>query len=354
MRKVLVSAFAWPFLAGAALAQTGLGQGPAWNIAANPTASAASQQWATITQMLDGAFCNTNGAMLARGASVWACQTTLPTALFPALTGDVTNSAGALATTIAANAVSFAKFAQGALNTTLCNPTGSTANFQACTPGQMSANLCLPNIQVFTSGTAATYTVPTCNSVLATYLEVEFVGAGGSGGGSGTGGGVGQAGGNSTFVFNSVTYTANGGGAGQTGTGAAAGAGGTATGCDDNIPGGSGGAGWLGSAAIQTLGAIGGGSFYGGAGAPGTNNVAGGSGATNTGSGGGAAGGSTAQVGASGGGAGGFCRKLIVVGAVTTGTYTIGTGGIAGTGAGNGFNGGGGAAGRLRVIARWQ
>jgi hypothetical protein len=54
---------------------------------------------------------------------------TLPTTVMPGLTGDVTSSAGAVATTIAANAVTNAKLAQGVANTVKANGTGSTANF---------------------------------------------------------------------------------------------------------------------------------------------------------------------------------------------------------------------------------
>lgn len=57
----------------------------------------------------------------------------------PALTGDVTSSAGSCATTIAANAVTNAKAAQGPANTLKGNPTGSTANEQDVTlPASMS------------------------------------------------------------------------------------------------------------------------------------------------------------------------------------------------------------------------
>jgi hypothetical protein len=52
---------------------------------------------------------------------------TLPAAQFPALTGDVTTSAGSLATTIAANAVTLAKMATLGANSVIGNATGSTA-----------------------------------------------------------------------------------------------------------------------------------------------------------------------------------------------------------------------------------
>jgi hypothetical protein len=67
--------------------------------------------------------------------------TALPTAAMPALTGDVTNSAGALATTIAANAVTNAKAAQMAAHTIKGNNTGSTANSLDLTDAQVAAEL---------------------------------------------------------------------------------------------------------------------------------------------------------------------------------------------------------------------
>ena len=53
---------------------------------------------------------------------------TLPATVMPAFTGDVTNSAGSVATTISANAVSNAKLAQAAANTVKANGTASLAN----------------------------------------------------------------------------------------------------------------------------------------------------------------------------------------------------------------------------------
>jgi hypothetical protein len=54
--------------------------------------------------------------------------TALPAANFPALTGDVTTVAAALATTIAPNAVTYAKFQQVAASSLVGNATGSLAN----------------------------------------------------------------------------------------------------------------------------------------------------------------------------------------------------------------------------------
>lgn len=60
---------------------------------------------------------------------------TLAAGRFPALTGDVTTSAGALATTIANNAVTYAKFQQVAAVSLVGNATGSTANATGITLG---------------------------------------------------------------------------------------------------------------------------------------------------------------------------------------------------------------------------
>ena len=64
---------------------------------------------------------------------------TLQAAQMPALTGDVTNTAGSLATTVANNAVSNAKLAQMAANTIKGNNTGSTANAADLTASQVVA-----------------------------------------------------------------------------------------------------------------------------------------------------------------------------------------------------------------------
>lgn len=139
------------------------------------------------------------------------------------------------------------------------------------------------NMVVYTSGTSATWNLPTAIQVPNAIFKATIVGGGGQGGGTNTtagqcggGGGsggvvavylnyvsgqntatytvgpggstagtnaTGQAGTNSTFIYNSVTYTAGGGGGGliySTGTG---GAGGTATDGTLNLVGGLGGSG---------------------------------------------------------------------------------------------------------------
>lgn len=323
--------------------------------------SATAAAWGSLNTLAVAVFgCSTNPSMLAFTTSI-ACATVLPTGLVPAFTGDVTNSAGSLAFTIAngavtgtktaTNTIGFGNLIQGALNTTVCNPTGGTANFQACTPGQISANHCLPNVQVFTTGTAATYTTPTCNSVLPLYLEVELVGGGASTPGSGTSSpGTGTAGNNTTFG----TFTAGGGATAAPGLGAGPAAGGAVSGCDENIVGGPGSA-TPANTVANYQGAPGGNSTLGGAGGGASStSEAGGTASANTGSGGGAPGtGATASNGAPSGAAGGTCRKTITSPASTY-TYTVGaatTGGSAGT---NGATGGNGAAGRIKVVARWQ
>jgi hypothetical protein len=73
----------------------------------------------------------TTGKLLGRStAATGAIEelTALPAANFPALTGDVTTVAAALATTIAANAVTYAKFQQVAASSLVGNATGSLAN----------------------------------------------------------------------------------------------------------------------------------------------------------------------------------------------------------------------------------
>lgn len=303
----------------------------AWNVMANPTGSSAGPISASITVMLDGAFGGAcaNNTVAARVAGVWGCQS-----VSSAMIGT--------------NVIGLSNLFQPAANTTLCNPTGGAANWQACTPGQMSANLCVPNVQVFTSGAGATYTTPTCNGVAALYIEVDLVGGGGGGAGAGTGGANGTAGNNTTFS----TLTGSGGALGTAGNNVLGGAGGAASGGDDNIPGGAGGPAAF--ASIVWSGANGGASCYGGNGGGGSGGGGNGiAGATNSGAGGGAGSTNAVVATASAGGAGGCVRKLITPTAATY-TYTVGASAGGGAGGTSGSNGGAGAAGRIRVIARWQ
>lgn len=67
--------------------------------------------------------------------------TTLPTAVMPALTGDVTSSAGSLTTTIGANKVTLAQMAQMATASFLGRTTAATGNVEVLTATQATALL---------------------------------------------------------------------------------------------------------------------------------------------------------------------------------------------------------------------
>ena len=86
---------------------------------------------------------------------------TLAAARLPAHTGDVTNTAGSLALTIAANAVTNAKAAQMAANTLKGNNTGAAANAADLTAAQVKALLAITSADV--SGLGALATAATVN-----------------------------------------------------------------------------------------------------------------------------------------------------------------------------------------------
>ena len=188
--------------------------------------------------------------------------------------------------------------------------------------------------QVFTSGTAATYTTPTgCIAI-----NVRAVGPGGGGAAAITNSG---ANGSAATTFSGGTMSA-GAGAGGTTSAGAGGAGGTATGGDINIAGGSGSQGT--NVTGTSPGGVGGVSAFGGAGGSGAN-AAGLSAAANSGSGGGGGGNNNAAAGG-GGGAGAYCERLITSPAATY-TYTIGTGGAGGSA---GTNAGGNGADGIIIV----
>lgn len=205
-----------------------------------------------------------------------------------------------------------------------------------------------PTIQQFTSG-SGTYTTPA--NVL--YIRVKMVGGGGGGGGNGTGGT------GTDTTFGSGFLTAGGAAANVGGSASITfGASGTAT------TGGSGGGGSNIGASFGTFngvlpGGVGAASPFGGAGAsgeydgtatghPGVPAVAN----TGSGGGGGSVGGSSGSIPA-GGGAGGYVDAIIGSPSPTY-SYSIGTGGIAGTGGGGTAHGGAGGSGYIIVEEFYQ
>lgn len=310
---------------------------------------------------------------------------TLAAGRFPALTGDITTTAGSLATTIAANAVTNAKLAQMTAHTFKGNNTGATANAADLTQAQLTAELnqfttslqgvvpgsgggtanflradgtwaaptgtaaIAPTVQAFTSGTG-TYTRPTSPTPL--YIKIKMVGGGGGGQGSNTGGqgSSGSPGGNTTF--GTSLLTANGGAGG---TGASV-SGGTTT---VNSPAialvsiaGSMGQGQMGATSgAFPNGGNGGCSPFGGAGAGSANAAAGGSAVTNSGSGGGGAGGNGTNTGGGGGAAGGYI-EAIINSPSSSYSYAVGTSGEGGSG--TAFAGGPGGSGYIVVEEHYQ
>jgi hypothetical protein len=98
------------------------------------------------------------GVIISSAAGTLTSNTTLPAAQFPALTGDVTTAGGALATTIANNAVTLAKLATQATNTVLGNATAGNA-----VPTALSMPSCS------TAGSALNWTTNTgfgCNATI--------------------------------------------------------------------------------------------------------------------------------------------------------------------------------------------
>jgi hypothetical protein len=114
-----------------------------------------------------GAFVTFNGALGTPSSGTGTNLTGIPTtaltgtlqaAQFPALTGDVTTSAGALATTIAANAVSNAKMATMATGTIKANATGGSAVPTDVTAATARSSSLL-NVDQFTGRGDSIYTI---------------------------------------------------------------------------------------------------------------------------------------------------------------------------------------------------
>lgn len=190
--------------------------------------------------------------------------------------------------------------------------------------------------QVFTTGTAATYTRPTNPTPI--QLLVRYCGGGGGGGGSGTAGnGAGGAG--TASVFNSINAPA---GSGTTpGTAPANSA--TIFGLNGTVGGGA----QVIVTGQNTPGGIGAGSAFWGGGNYGV-------GTANTGAGGGGASVATNTAVTGVGGASAACVEQIINTPNTTYTYTVGTGGAGGTAGTSGNAGTAGATGGIVVDELYQ
>lgn len=205
--------------------------------------------------------------------------------------------------------------------------------------------------QYLTSGTAATYTLPTgCKAIV-----VKMVGGGGGGGGGASGGGNGGTGG--TTTFNSIDAAGGSGGTGGTAgaAGAAGGTGGSGS-ASLRLKGGSGGGGFAGTTTttdgFSCSGGVGGSSAFGGGGAAGATEAAGGAGSTNTGGGGGGGGGNSTNeatgLPGAGGGSGEYV-EIVISSPSATYTYTVGAAGTAGTAGAGSRTGGAGGTGLIVV-----
>lgn len=198
-----------------------------------------------------------------------------------------------------------------------------------------------PVRNVYTSGSAQTYTTP----VGATRILVKLWGPGGGGGAQAT-----NAGNNGSGATTFGGSLSAGAGSGAAAGASAGGAGGTASGGDINVTGEAGEPGITNSASVGVPGGKGGGApFIGVAGQGGLASSAGGNAPTNSGGGGGGGGGTTAPAPSGpGGGSGAYCEKLITAPSATY-TYTVGTKGTGG--AAGGAKGGDGADGLIIVDA---
>lgn len=308
---------------------------------ANLTASNGGIFYSTATAGAILAGTATAGQLLTSGASTTPAWTT---STYPA-----TNAISTLLYASSANVMAALPTANSGV---LVTSAGGVPSISTTLPSGLSGYGSLRSFQIFTSGTAATYTKPA--GILNILVECLGGGAGGggaasttvqsaNGGGGGSGGYArkffsgaaatytytvgalaagGTAGNNAGTAGNATTFStisANGGGAGGGGVASSSigffgpsGGGGSASGGDINVPGNVGGLGFYVSTTAGLSG-FGAGSHYGGSVAPSSTSAAsaaGNSGSANTGAGGG--GGSSSGTSASAaGGAGG--SGLIIV-----------------------------------------
>jgi hypothetical protein len=108
---------------------------------ANTAVTPGSYTFSSITVDAQGritaASSGAPAAIATSGSATDLTSGAVPAARMPALTGDVTTSAGAVATTIGANKVTVGMMAQAATLTLLGNNTGGTANISALTVAQI-------------------------------------------------------------------------------------------------------------------------------------------------------------------------------------------------------------------------
>lgn len=135
-----------------------------------PTGSLTNNSSGTITLAFSGdgsSFTNLNAGNLASG--------TLPSGRFPALTGDVTTTAGSLGTTIAAASVTLAKMANLAANSILGNNTGVGATPIALTATQVKTLLAIASTDVSGLGSLATSNTAPAGTLTGTTLNATVV-----------------------------------------------------------------------------------------------------------------------------------------------------------------------------------
>jgi hypothetical protein len=320
-------------------------------------------------------------AVATSGSAADLSTGTLPAGRMPALTGDVTTSAGAVATTIANAAVTYAKMQNvSATSRVLGRKTAGAGSPEECTLSQVldmigsaadgdilyrtggawarlaigsSTNVLTvtggvpvwaaaaggsttpPTKQYLTSGSGATYTTPAnCKKII-----IQMIGAGGGGAAATTN--AGATGG--TTTFNSINAAGGGGGNPSDGLGGVGGTGGTGS-ASLRLPGSAGCS--ITAATTSSTGGAGAPGIF-GTGAPRQGAATGGTaagvaGGTNTGAGGSGGFATVSTQHGAGGGAGEFVEFSITTPSATY-TYTVGTGGNGGAaGVQAGGNGGSG------------